>query len=128
MLPNLITYRLFGSVFIPRLDSNVIDRHGRERIDEGSSQAVVGDERHVEVNGCTTDLKADGELAGCEVLGDVDHHVNLLLKDHVESLRLQLLRGPIDMLTSDVVLDEIAIRTARGVELITLVSQLLAGC
>ena len=84
-------YQSVIAIFIPCLDSKVIKAHRCESMDEGRGEAVVGEERDIEVDGSTTDLVAVGELARGEVLRDIDHHVDLLVANHVESLWLQLL-------------------------------------
>ena len=91
MFQSSFDYRSLIAIFVPRLDSKVIKTHRCEGMDEGRGESVVGEERDVEVDGCTTDLVAVGELARGEVLRDIDHHVDLLVANHVESLRLQLL-------------------------------------
>ena len=58
---NLCT--IFVLILSPRLNADFIELHGAERLDEGAGQTTVGDERHVQVDGCTTDLIAVGELA-----------------------------------------------------------------
>ena len=81
----------------PRLDVDVLGLHRTESTDEGGGQTAVGDKRDVEVDGRTADLVAVGELVDGEILRNVDHHVDLLLVEHVEGLRLLVgIRRPID--------------------------------
>ena len=71
----------------PRLDVDVLGLHRAESADESGGQTAVGDKRDVEVDGRTADLVAVGELVDGEILRNVDHHVDLLLVEHVEGLR-----------------------------------------
>ena len=58
-------------ILTPTLDANVVQLDIAEGIDECRRKATVGDERHVEVDGSTTNLVSVGELTGSEVLRDV---------------------------------------------------------
>jgi hypothetical protein len=46
---------------------------------KGTCQAAIGDEGHIQIDGSTTDLIAVGQLVGGKVLGDIHHHVDLVL-------------------------------------------------
>ena len=121
------------SILLPRTDVDVIERHGAEGADEGRGQTTVGDKGHVQVDGGTADLVTVGELVGGEILGDVDHHVDLVVVEHVEGgghyLPYSLLgfAGPEDAGVLDSVLGEIAGGAAGGKELVAMGSKHAGG-
>ena len=76
-------------------------------MDKGRRKSAVGDERDIEVDGCTAYLITVGKFAGGEVLGNIHHHVNLMVMKHVESLWLSLFRRPIHKFVGNAVLCEL---------------------
>ena len=52
----LADLRYYLSILLPALDVEVIELHGAESVDESRCQTCVGDEWHVEVDGCTANL------------------------------------------------------------------------
>ena len=86
----------FLLILRPALDCDAFYRHVAESADEGAGKATVRDERDVEVDGGTAYLVTVGQLTGRKVLRDVDHHVNLMVVEHVEGLRLTVFRRPVD--------------------------------
>ena len=75
----LIFSELTLLILTPTLDANVVQLDIAEGIDDCRRKATVGDERHVEVDGSTTNLVSVGELTGSEVLRDVHHHIGRVL-------------------------------------------------
>ena len=112
---------------MPRFYLNLIEWLGAERIDECTCQAAVGDERHIEVDGCTTYLVAIVELGYGEILWYVDHHINLLIAEHIESLWLTILRRPIDLGARYIVLTKELIGATRSIEGVAMLHE-LARC
>ena len=121
------------SILLPRADVDVIERHGAESADEGRGQTTVGDEGHVQVDGSTANLVAVGELVGGEVLGDVDHHVDLVAMEQVEGggqcLPYSLLgfAGPENAGVLDAVFGEVSGGSSGGEELVAMGSKYAGG-
>lgn len=121
------------SILLPGTDVDVIERHGAEGADEGRGQTTVGDKGHVQVDGGTADLVTVGELVGGEILGDVDHHVNLVAVEHVEGggqcLPYSLLgfAGPEDAGVLNAVLGEVSGGASGGEELVAMGSKHTGG-
>lgn len=121
------------SILLPRADVDVIERHGAESADEGRGQTTVGDKGHVQVDGGTANLVTVGELVGGEVLGDVDHHVDLVAVEHVEGggqcLPYSLLgfARPEDAGVLDAVLGEVSGGSSGGEELVAMGSKHAGG-
>ena len=81
---------------VPALDGDVASGEAAEGVDERFGKAGVGEQGDVEVYSGTADLVSVGELTGGEVLGQVHHHVDLLLVEQVECLGLHaLFAGPV---------------------------------
>ena len=71
---------------VPALDGDVAGGEAAEGVDERFGKASIGEQGDVEVYSGTADLVSVGELTGGEVLGQVHHHVDLLLVEQVECL------------------------------------------
>ena len=109
-------------VFFPRLDFDIIDRKVAECIDKSTCQASVGEQRNIEVDACAANLITMAQLGAGEVFGDVHNKVDFLTVQEVESLRLLVGFGrPIGTNRRHTVGIEISMRSACGIELITLV-------
>ena len=96
-------------------------------MDECGSQTCVGDEGDVEVDGGAADFVAVGQFARTEVLGHVDHHVNFLVVEHIDGLRLTFFAGPIYEGIVNAILRQVTACAACGKEFVAMVSQHLGG-
>ena len=121
-------------IFAPRLDGDVIEAEVAEGIDEGRGKTRISNERNVEVDGGTTYLVAVGQLVGGEVLGDVHHHVDLVLMQEVEGRRHVGgdvcsfgLGGPEHSGVGDAVVGEVLGRAACGVDFVAVVHEHVGG-
>lgn len=114
-------------ILAPCLDRDVVGRECAEGIDECRCQAGVGDEGNVEVDGCTTDFVTIGEFVSGEVLGNVHHHVDFVLMQEVERLRLTtFVGGPMYERVGNAVLVEVARRAVGGIDFVTIGNEF--GC
>ena len=96
------------SELAPCLDFDVIEALRAEGVDECGGKSGVGDERNVEVDGCTTNLVAIGEFAHREVLRHVHHHVDVVAVQEVECLwLLTFLAGPMNERVLDAVIFQV---------------------
>lgn len=86
----------FLLILRPAFDCDALYRHVAESADEGAGKATVRDERDIEVDGGAAYLVAIGQLTGRKVLRDVDDHINLMVVEHVDGLRLTVFRRPVD--------------------------------
>ena len=68
-------------------------------------------------DGSTTDFIAVVQFAGSQVLGNVDHHIYLLLMKHIQCLRLSFFAGPVHAGILHTVLGQELGRATGGISL-----------
>ena len=86
-----------GLIFVPALYLYLVYVQVAESVDERAGQAGVCQKLDIEVNGCPADLVPVVKLGLGQVLRYVDHHIDLLLADKVQSLRaLSLFARPVN--------------------------------
>jgi len=78
-----LLYIRIKSIFLPRLDLDILFIHFAEGIDEGTCQTGVGNQRNVVVDGTTTNLVTVGQFALGVVLRDVYDEVELVFGNHL---------------------------------------------
>ena len=53
-------------------------------MNKGTCQSAVRDQRHIQIDGSTPNLVAICQLMCRQILGDIYHHVDLMLMQEVE--------------------------------------------
>ena len=56
-------------------------------MNERTCQAAVGNQRHIQINGSTTNLITIRQLMRRQILGDIHHHIYPMLMQQVKGCR-----------------------------------------
>ena len=73
----LLLVRKFFILF-PTFDFEVVDAQRTKGLDKCTGQPRIRDQRYIQVDGCPPDLVSVVEFSGCQVFGNIHHHVDLL--------------------------------------------------